>query len=280
MLLKITESCTMGCKHCLSDCVPDESTHMTDEVFDDSLDFILKSFERLIGHGGIIIVSGGEPMEHPKFYELMHRMMNEFLENKIQFDMFIPPVIVIATNGEIILKDIDRFITEKKRLDFEYSLSCKYPARILWQITNIFGLYPREFKDNKSINKLKNLSGIFFEKETSNGWIYPQGRALQNGLEYKTKGPKCFNIRSMSKNMHVINSYDELMHVLTFSMMSCVPCIEYNGDIKVGESKLCPTCSNIYKSKDEIFEDIRNFSCRNCKEAFEALSPEHRRAIE
>lgn len=42
MLLKITEKCSMGCTHCMNNATPD-GQHMSEKVFDDSLDFLIKN---------------------------------------------------------------------------------------------------------------------------------------------------------------------------------------------------------------------------------------------
>ena len=41
MLVEVTYACKMGCTHCLSDCKPD-GEHMTLEVFEDVLKFMIK----------------------------------------------------------------------------------------------------------------------------------------------------------------------------------------------------------------------------------------------
>ena len=44
MLVEVTYACKMGCTHCLSDCKPD-GEHMTLEVFEDVLKFMIKNVE-------------------------------------------------------------------------------------------------------------------------------------------------------------------------------------------------------------------------------------------
>ena len=43
-------------------------------------------------------------------------------------------------------------------------------------------------------------------------------------------------------------------------------------DIKLGESDLCPVCSSIYKSEQEIMNDILNFHCHQCDHINKNLS--------
>ena len=51
----------------------------------------------------------------------------------------------------------------------------------------------------------------------------------------------------------------------------CTPVIAPNGDIKVGESALCPSVASIYDPDDEIMRKIRETKCHQCKIAWEKL---------
>ena len=62
MLVEVTYACKMGCTHCLSDCKPD-GEHMTLEVFEDVLKFMIKNQIPTWSF------SGGEMFEHPDNFE-------------------------------------------------------------------------------------------------------------------------------------------------------------------------------------------------------------------
>ena len=57
MLIRITNRCHMGCSHCLVDARPD-GDHMPLNVYAKALDFASAT-------DGIVLLSGGEPTEHP-----------------------------------------------------------------------------------------------------------------------------------------------------------------------------------------------------------------------
>ena len=72
MLIKITQSCSMGCKHCMNNAISCDK-HMSDKVFTDTLAFV-KSFSFPVP----IVISGGEPTEHPEFMQLMLELFSTF----------------------------------------------------------------------------------------------------------------------------------------------------------------------------------------------------------
>lgn len=63
MLIRITNRCHMGCSHCLVDARPD-GDHMTRSVFQKALDFAGNT-------DGIVLLSGGEPTEHPDILDFI-----------------------------------------------------------------------------------------------------------------------------------------------------------------------------------------------------------------
>lgn len=65
MLVEVTYACKMGCTHCLSDCKPD-GEHMTLEVFEDVLKFMIKNQIPTWSF------SGGEMFEHPDILKMLH----------------------------------------------------------------------------------------------------------------------------------------------------------------------------------------------------------------
>ena len=51
----------------------------------------------------------------------------------------------------------------------------------------------------------------------------------------------------------------------------CTPVIAPDGDIKVGESALCPSVASIYDTDDKIMKKIRETKCHQCKIAWKRL---------
>lgn len=245
MLLKITNKCTMGCNHCISDCKPD-GIDMDIETFNQALKF-LKSYRHTT-----INITGGEPMEHPNFWDIYMRIVNTFTTS----------VIIVTTNGEWIDNNIDEFSNKYQKAagPFRY-----------WQITRDRKYYPRQLSKG-FIDKVKGICGdkIFIQEHIR--YIYPKGRAYENKIPYNMQGPLCFNIRSISNN---VDNFYQLIGLLALNKKHCTPSIEPDGSINLGESGLCPQCSNIWKSDKEILEDIRNFKCIGCSELIDVATKKY-----
>lgn len=80
MLIQITNRCQEGCRHCLQNSLPD-GPHMTEAMFKRTLAF--GKFLRCMTY----VISGGEPTEHPQFYDFC-KMLNNFISkngNKAAF---------------------------------------------------------------------------------------------------------------------------------------------------------------------------------------------------
>ena len=80
MLIQITNRCQEGCRHCLQNSLPD-GPHMTVVMFKRTLAF--GKFLRCMTY----VISGGEPTEHPQFYDFC-KMLNNFISkngNKAAF---------------------------------------------------------------------------------------------------------------------------------------------------------------------------------------------------
>ena len=67
-------------------------------------------------------------------------------------------------------------------------------------------------------------------------------------------------------------NFGVVLGMLAVKGLFCTPTINIHGDIKLGESDLCPICSSIYKSEQEIMNDILNFHCHQCDHINKNLS--------
>lgn len=233
MLIKITDKCSMGCNHCLSDCTPN-LCDMEWNTFIDTMDFYDKYCKSILKP---ILISGGEPTESSIFMNVISYLIDKY--NNIS--------ITVTTNGlwlinnESFIKDVQKFLP-----------NCKF------QIVVDDRYYPIHIDENSSIFKYNN---VMLCRNVMN--IYPQGRALKNNLPFRAKASKCFNIRAITKQIAEPSLLD-IFSVMLTNAKFCTPHIDINGDIKLGESRLCPVCSNIYKTEREIINDIVNFQCHQC----------------
>lgn len=238
MLLKITEKCSMGCTHCMNSATP-EGRHMSEKVLDDALEFIMKN------HIGLhVVVSGGEPTEHPNFMEFMDKILN-----KLTWCSY-PVSIVITTNGLWCLEHPEESKSLVRKTEY---------LQVFWQVSTDKRYYPKELPIHK---KLWREPGFLLCTDCVEA-VYPQGRALENDIPWSAKASRCFNVRAMSKQIPDASVFT-LFNGMAIRGYSCTPSIRVDGSISVGESDLCPSVTSIYDKPEDIIKKIQEFKCHKC----------------
>lgn len=201
-----------------------------------------------------IIISGGEPFEHPCFTMFLGYMTGkDYLKNM---------PITVTTNGLYLSEHLD-----------ELDMYLKYNPNIIFQVTADDRYYPTKINEEE-ISKYPNV--VIEHRITA---IYPQGRAVQNNLSWERKSSHCFNVRAIAKQMKN-PTFQEIIYMQNAKFHFCTPHIDINGNIKIGESSLCPVCSNIYKTDKEIVDDIINFKCHQCDFINNKLPEMYRKFVE
>lgn len=222
MLIRITDYCTMSCTHCLVN-ANEHGRHMDTKTFEDALKFSLE-------YDPSLIISGGEPTQHPHFLEMLAMTRN--------FD-FIDNMILILSNG-VFLEDGDY---TKKILDFDFGI----------QITNDPRYYP------KRIKKIEHPRIEYIDKTPS---ISPFGRALDNKIPATRYAPLCYNLRSIA---YSIEPFFEVVRCLrTKANKFCTPSINTDGSVSAGETPFCERIGTIYSTDKELMHNIRTMHCNKC----------------
>lgn len=265
MLVELTYACNMGCTHCLSDCKPN-GEHMSIDTFKDVLKF-------MVNHTiPTWMFSGGEMFEHPEILTMLDMIESAHKDICNTIHMRLP--ITFITNGRELVrnKTIYNAVADmQKRL----GKSC-----VLIQVTDDPRFYPDPLSDKekywlKKLNAIVNTVPNNPNDKTS--CLYPQGRALTNfpDANWNTIGPKCANCILIAKCILIKNyvskttqtassPFTELVNYLFSIHKFCTPVIAPNGDIKIGESALCPAVANIYQTDTEIMKGIRHCKCHQC----------------
>jgi hypothetical protein len=209
-------------------------------------------FQKKYG-GPFCMITGGEPSEHPMF--------KQYLSYAKQI---LPGVfITVATNGLWMENDYQYV------LDLYY----KYKETLLFQVCNDPRYYPKSIDFSNPVFSLPNVIVI-----DSVPKIYPQGRAVDNNLEWNAIGSKCYNVRAVAHQVEY-KSLEFIIAMLTLKERICTPHISIDGSIRLGESDLCPVCSHIDKNADEIVKDILAFKCQKCNHVNKNLSEDLRKLI-
>ena len=238
MLVSITEKCSMGCNHCMSDCKP-TGEHMTEETLKSICYFLMKH-----NADDQFIITGGEPTEHPDFLKMMD----------IIFDLFGKTgqnhIVTITTNGFWCLDNIEEAKRIAKGTD---------NVKVFWQVSTDHRFYPKELPLTK---RLWREPGFTLCPDCVEN-IYPQGRAKDNDLPWSAKASKCFNVRALTKQLPN-PTIENVVHELLKRVKFCTPSIGIHGEIRLGESCLCPAVASIYDDEKDIIRKIIDFKCHSC----------------
>lgn len=260
MKIDLTYKCSMGCTHCMSDCNKN-GEEMSLKILNDVCNFIenhrINTIQPLI-----LGISGGEIFEHSQILECLDIILDRFGSRKnIGF--------LLASNGRI-LSETPEYLEYIKTIKSKYG-----KQKILVQITDDDRFYPTTLTKKQSYY-LEKIGAIIDtvpgDRENRKKCLYPQGRALLNFDEsyWNTKAPKCVNCRLLP--YQGINTFKDLVQTMTNNMKNCTPSISPLGEIKLGESRLCPAIATIYDSDAEILNKIRNCKCSNCQESIKIFN--------
>ena len=233
----------------MSDCTPN-LCDMELKTFEDALAFNDK-FNKCMP----IEISGGEPTESVIFKDVIEILIARYAHWSIP--------VTVTTNGI--------WLTTQEELVKQLS---KTMPTLIFQIVVDDRYYPVHVDESSNIFKYGNVKLC---RDVLS--IYPQGRALTNNLPSTSLSSRCFNIRALTKQLNT----SDLSAILTTMNMKgyfCTPHIDIDGNIKLGESRLCPICSNIYKKEQEIIDDIINFKCHQCDFINNKLPEKYRRYVE
>lgn len=256
MLVELTYACKMNCTHCMSDCKPN-GVNMSRSTLEDALKFMLKHDIPTWNF------SGGEMFEHPAIVEVLKIIETYWIQSSIKCPL------VFITNGRELVRNKEIY-TEVEDLQRKHG-----KRNIYIQVTDDVRFYPDPLtsKERYWLNKL----GAVIEPVPSNptdrnSCLYPQGRALVNypDANWNTVGPKCANCILITKQRPNI-TLNRLVNMLLSYGKACTPVIAPNGDIKIGESALCPSVTSIYDSETDIIKKISRSKCRDCKISWERL---------
>ena len=238
MLLKITQHCSMGCSHCMNNATPN-GKHMTEETLRVALKFLI---DNNCYHS--VIVSGGEPTEHPDFLKFMNIIIDT-----LNFTSY-PHMITITTNGFWCLEHMEEAKSIVRNTPY---------CNVVWQVSTDNRYYPKELPIHK---KLWREPGFTLCTDCVES-MYPQGRAVDNNYDWNCKSSKCFNVRAIAKQIPN-PTVESIVMTMLKNRKVCTPAIQYDGSIKLGESDLCPVCASIYDSPEDIVKKIIQFKCHEC----------------
>lgn len=247
MLFHLTEHCSLNCGHCLLNATP-SGKHASKEVINKTIEFAQNN------PIGLLNVSGGEPTEHPQFFEVFELILKK-LQGKAR--------VLLASNGRF-LED-DQFTAQLVELHRQYPF--------FLQVTAIKGLYPHQeqtvaaFRRQMAKHGLSEPYAMRIDELTV---IDHLGRARGKDWSHlktagQRKAPNCFNPFSAARSGQV-HSLGEIYELLAAHGKFCKPLFAYDGSVYAGESTSCYKAGNILTdTPQEIFDKLKaGKPCGHC----------------
>ena len=204
MVIRLTEKCRMECSHCMYECLYSKEEHMTTMT----LNKIVNS--ALFKKSSMIVISGGEPTEHPDFVKFLKYIVKNREKSVIQ----------LISNGMFAEND-------------------KITKEILNLLDNNF-IFLRVTHDKrfykKPIKKVKHNRIFYIDEIASLTFLGRAQKFDKNDFPELTKRkyPMCFNTRSVITGMPNMDYIDYMM-LMEQKNKYCTMVFHPNGDLSASE---------------------------------------------
>lgn len=245
MLLDITNTCRMGCPHCMQRSTP-EPQHMSDETFGLAMRFAGMARPRAV------LMSGGEPTEHPKWLEYARAVVEGGYS------------LVIATNGMWIgTGDEDGMVGLMRE-----------SGDAIIQITTVKGLYPRHEETSAKVAALKDR----FKREGLRHRICVADRITgMIGLGRCCDSPE-LSAAARENTLSTTSCFPSALvaaqtdlhaaiRILEERGKICHPLVDWTGGLHWSESWLCPAFASVRDDFGEICRKAREWRpCGKCED--------------
>lgn len=269
MLIMITNRCFENCPHCM------ECSNPQGEMMDEKTFYKAVKFAQFIG-SRVITVSGGEPTTHADFFKMCKSLNNDF---KMPF--------TVVSNGTWCLNHWGSFNMEGTADEVIEQCKCVGDAKIKIErqirrmcsdFKNFIGMqiYTNKlfYKDYDLIHGKKSFFDSFGGKvildESPIRSMRDLGRAktcetAQKMVDESKYFMSCLNSALVAKQIEFAKYYGATIEDVAHHF--CHPMVDFNGDVHLSESWLCPSVGNVTKHQfSTIWENIQNYKpCGQCK---------------
>ncbi len=243
MLIQITNKCYEGCAHCMQ-CSHPKGEHMDMATFKNAL-----RFARFLGVSSYII-TGGEPTEHPQFYEFCEAL-NRFIKGSKEVGAF-----TITSNGTWFPERKDE-MEKLAKLDHYVGMQVytnpKWykDAPFILEHKNEINAIPKVMVDTSDIQGMQDLGRAKTNEQA-------QAEVANNRYHMSClNGHLLFKQTSPTRRLSGLDRQPGII---------CKPCVDYKGNVHLSESHLCPSFGNVNDNYWlEIFNNLRNAKpCCQC----------------
>lgn len=241
MLIRVTNRCTMGCKHCMIDASGPDGGHMSLDTLRQALAFARACKAR------VLTISGGEPFEHPEIASVL-RMCAEF-------QVRTATVVTVCSNGTFAFDEEKFELADRCGLVVQVTNDKRYYGRDLWLIKHKFDRPLMCFEDQIRV-------------------IGPCRRTRENGIPATRLSPMCYNLRSAVRAV----GFEKALNALEAYGKYCTPSVNIDGGIVAGEADTCVRIGDVSMNPNDLTDGVRATRCSRCGLS-NNLSPFHRAVI-
>lgn len=233
MLIRMTNHCTMGCSHCMIDASGPKGVHMTEETFEEALELRKRLGSR------IIVLSGGEPTDHPQFFELARKALKTIQDYACVF--------IVASNG--------LFALDERKFERMCRLVDDHHGYLMVQVTNDIKYYPRNLMLIR--HKFERPHWTFVDNLLQ---LTPCRRTRENNRAVSRQSPSCFNIHANTR----LNGLASALAGLEGLMRACCPSVNVDGTVRAGEMDTCAQVGTVADDLESIEEKLVMLQCGAC----------------
>lgn len=223
MLIQITNRCQMGCPHCMDDSCPDGGM-MTERTFCKAVAFAKDNGERHV------LISGGEPTEHPDFFEYCRIASNAGL------------AFSFASNGmwigdEKVERQMEKVVCLSGCVGGQIYSNPKW-YRLHNQTVANYNRHKEwleKFKIHLELTDIRSMSDIGRAKDC------PAAMDEVNKSRYHNMCLTACVTAAQCDNL------EDFFLMMLMQGRFCTPMVDYQGNLHMSESWLCPSVGNVCK---------------------------------
>lgn len=254
MLVQITNRCRMGCPHCLDASVPDGGL-MSPGVFNAAVHFARKSGEPHL------ILSGGEPSEHPLLFEFCR--------------------IASASGFKFTLASNGMWLGDEKS-EYRMERIARLPGFVGAQIYSNPKWYRlHEETVSKYLSAVSRWKPLGFHLDLAEiRGMLDLGRAKSNPEAQAEAAANPYHNSCLASCVTLAQSRspNEFCALMIRQGRFCTPMIDWKGNVHMSESWLCPSVGkSVLDPFDEIWAAMRAFrpcgGCLGCKRYLSESTP-------
>lgn len=221
----------MGCSHCMIAGSGPDGKHMERRVFRKALYLTADLGDKTV------LISGGEPLMHP---EITDMVASVFVTARLIGTVIQP---LVASNG-LFLEDPDLF-----------------KEAVSWGIPIQVTRDPRFYPIPLSEAALHRAQHPMISLETQIRLVTPCDRVKAAGIKSTRQSPMCFNLRSATRKMGLLQAISLLRAHGKF----CTPSVNVDGTVVAGEADTCARIGTVQESSIlDIERNLKVLRCGKC----------------